>query len=374
MSVLSVPRSSWAWPRSARALGLEMRRNAVPYLLPLLAAVFYFDTIRAADGSPPVWTVRAAAIPDDMLVEFTVFAAGLAAWAGSREGRRKTRDLIATTPRAVWARLSATLAGTLCWLLLAFLAGVAVLYIQTAMQATWGGPPLWPVFVGVAAVTVTTVIGFAVGVFFPGRFTAPLAAIGVAVLNMIGFREALGMTASSDPDALLSPSRGMPMDDSGVFYHVAPDVSIVQVMFMGGIAVALFGVLGLAPSVRELVSADGRGSLRATFARGGGWLRPTVATILVACGVAAACTAFALVGTARPDPVGGASFTGAGYTVQEWEILSGGADIDPASENLDLGFRPRAIAGHGAITQPTEDCDRVTGDIGMVRQVEGETH
>ena len=50
----------------------------------------------------------------------------------------------------MWARLSVTLAGTLGWLLLAFLAGVAAIYIPTALQATWGGPPLWPVLAGAA--------------------------------------------------------------------------------------------------------------------------------------------------------------------------------------------------------------------------------
>ena len=123
-----------------------------------------------------------------MLFAFSVFAGGLAAWAGSREGRRKTVDLVATTPRAAWARLTVALAGTLSWLLLAFLAGVAVVYIQTALQATWGGPPLWPVFVGAAGVTVVTVTGFTAGVFFPGRFTAPLVAILVVVINQVGFR------------------------------------------------------------------------------------------------------------------------------------------------------------------------------------------
>jgi len=322
MSVLSVPPARLApsrltLPRWARALGLELKRNAVPYLLPLLAAVFYFDTIRTADGTPPVWTVRASVIDNDMLVEFSVFAAGLAAWAGSREGRRKTLDLVATTPRAVWARLSVALAGTLCWMLLAFIAGVAVLYIRTALQATWGGPPLWPVFVGVAEVTVVTVIGFTTGVLFPGRFTAPLAAIGVAALNMIGFREALGLTASSSTYALLSPSRGAPLIDSGVFSPVAPDVSIVQVMFMGGIAVALFGVLGLAPGLRQLASAGGLGSLRAVFADGDGWLPRAAAVILVACGGAAAATAFTLAGTAQPDPLAG---TTTGGTVLGWTI------------------------------------------------------
>ncbi len=86
--------SRLALPRSARALRLEFKRNAVPYVLPLLAAVFYFDTLRTADGFPPVWTLRASVIYDHMLCAFGAFAAGLAAWAGSREGRRKTVDLV----------------------------------------------------------------------------------------------------------------------------------------------------------------------------------------------------------------------------------------------------------------------------------------
>ena len=294
MSVMSMP-----LPRSARALRLEFKRNAVPYVLPLLAAVFYFDTLRTADGFAPIWTLRASAIPDHMLFEFSAFAGGLAAWAGSREGRRKIVDLVAATPRAAWARRSIALAGTLCWLLLTFLAGVAALYVQTAVQATWGGPPLWPVFVGAAGVIVVTVIGFTCGVLFPGRFTAPLVAIGVLVLCQTGLRQALGITASSGTYALLSPANGPPVVDAGVYYHVAPDVSIVQVMFMGGIAVALFGVLGLAPALRGL------GPARAALARSGGWLFRVVAVVLVACGVAASWTAFALAGTAKPDAAGG---------------------------------------------------------------------
>jgi hypothetical protein len=47
------------------------------------------------------------------------------------------------------------------------------------------------------------------------------------------------------------------MLDAGVYYRVPPDVSIVQVMLMGGIAVALFGVLGLAAGIRHLIRAGG---------------------------------------------------------------------------------------------------------------------
>jgi hypothetical protein len=315
---------------TGRLLRLELKRNVVPYVLPLLAAVFYFDTFRTADGFPPVWTVRASVIGDHMLFEFCAFAGGMAAWAGSRERRRKALDLVASTPRAVWARLGVTLAGTLGWLLLAFLAGVAAIYIPTALQATWGGPPLWPVFAGAAGVIVVTIIGFACGVFFPGRFTAPLVATGLLVLYQAGFREALGVTASPGTDALLSPASAVPAVDAGVYYRIAPDVPITQVMFMGGIAVALLGVLALAAALRQRAPARGRISLRGWPARGDNWLLRAVAVVLVAAGVAASWTAYSLAGTAK-------------LTATGWEIPA----LHDAARDRPVPFVPDCTSAPG---------------------------
>jgi hypothetical protein len=161
------------------------------------------------------------------------------------------------------------------------------------------------VFAGAAGVIAVTMIGFTCGVVFPGRFTAPLVATGVLVLYQAGLRQALGVTPLSGTYALLSPANAPPSVDAGVYYHLAPDVPITQVMFMGGIVVALFGVLGLAAALRQLASAGGLRSLRAALARSDGWLLRPVAVILVACGVAASWTAFALAGTAKPDAAGG---------------------------------------------------------------------
>jgi len=302
MSALSLHASRPTLPGAARALRLELKRNAVPMLLPLLAAVFYFETVRTADGFPPVWTLRASVIGNHMLFEFSAFAGGLAAWAGSREGRRKTLDLVATTPRAAWVRLSVTLAGTLCWLLFAFLAAVATVYVQTALQATWGGPPLWPVLVGAACVTVVAVIGFTAGVLLPGRFTAPLVAIGTLLLYEVGLRAQLGMSPASGTYAVLSPGGQPPMLDAGVYYRVPPDVSIVQVMLMGGIALALLGVLGLAAGIRY---GGLRVALRALAGRGDDVRLRLTAAVLIGCGIAASGTAVALAGTAQPDAAGG---------------------------------------------------------------------
>jgi hypothetical protein len=284
-------------PAAGRLLWIEVKRNAVPWVLPLLAVLVYLDTYRTVSGYPPVWTVRALAVPDRLLVDFAAFAGGFSAWAGSREGRRKTEDLLGTTVRPAWTRQLAALAGTMFWLVLAFLAAVAVLYVQIARVAAWGGPPLWPVAVGLVALVTICVVGFTAGALFPGRFTAPLVAVGAVVLHLVGTH------AVNDPNTpslhdLLSLGTNVPPYDMGVFYRVPLDVPIAQVMFMGGIAVAAVGVLALSPALRR---PAGRGS-----SAGGGtgrWLRG-VSVALVAAGVAASVTAYDLTGTAKLTPAG----------------------------------------------------------------------
>jgi hypothetical protein len=284
--------------RPARVLRIEIRRSVVLGAVPLLLALFYFDTFRTAAGLPPIWTVRSSVITTNMIEDFGPFAAGLAAWVASREGRRKTGDLLETTVRPAWARQLSALGATLFWLLLTYLAGIAALYIHTAMQATWGGPPVWPIVVGLVEVVTFAVIGFTAGALFPGRFTAPLAAIGTFLLAYVGYHAATGVKPGTSTYALLSPSTAVPLGDTGVFYHVAPDLAIAQVMFMGGITVALLGLLTLAPVFR--VSSRG---LLAGVSRAGRWLC-VAGVALLAAGVAAAATAFALTGTAKPGVSG----------------------------------------------------------------------
>ena len=294
-------------PAAGRLLWIEVKRNAVPWVLPLLALLVYLDTYRTVSGYPPVWTVRAMAVPDRLLVDFAAFAGGFCAWAGSREGRRKTGDLLGTTARPAWARQLAALAGTMFWLVLAFLAAVAGLYIQIAHAVTWGGPPLWPVAVGVVALVTICVVGFTAGAFFPGRFTAPLVAVAAVVLHLVGTH------AVNDPNLpslhdLLSLGTSLPPYDIGVFYHVPLDVPIAQVMFMGGIAVAAVGVLALSP---------------------GRWLRGGSAA-LVAAGLAASVTAYDLTGTAK--------LTAAGWDIPALHDAAAGRPVPYTPDCAKTGF------------------------------------
>jgi hypothetical protein len=73
---------------------------------------------------------------------------------------------------------------------------------------------------------------------FPGRFTTPLVTVGISVVELAAFQESVSRSGPL-AFALLSPSTAVPANDSGVFYPVAPDLAIVQVMFMAGTAIGL---------------------------------------------------------------------------------------------------------------------------------------
>jgi hypothetical protein len=161
-----------------RLLWLDLRRNAMPWMFPLLAALFVFDPFRTAMDYPPLWDLRASVVVNKLLPDFVAFVAGVAAWMGSRDSRRHTADLVTATARPRWSAWLITWAATACWAVILYLCGVAVIYGVTATRATWGGPLWWPVAVGCAELAVICALGFAAGALFPSRFTAPLAAVG----------------------------------------------------------------------------------------------------------------------------------------------------------------------------------------------------
>jgi hypothetical protein len=266
-----------------RLLRLELRRNAMPWMFPLLAALFVFDPFRTAMDYPPLWDLRASVVVNKLLPDFVAFVAGVAAWMGSRDSRRHTIDLVTATARPRWTPQLVTWSATAIWAVVLYLCGVAVIYGVTATQATWGSPLWWPVAVGCAELALICALGFAVGVLFPSRFTAPLAAVGAFFLSLEGFHNAVGQTSVY---ALLSPTTSVPAADIGVFYHYLPDVAIAQLMFLLGLTVVVLGAVGLAHA-----------------AEGGPRVRRAAAVLSVV-GLAATGTAIGLVGTAHEGTAG----------------------------------------------------------------------
>jgi hypothetical protein len=270
-----------------RLLRLELRHNAVPLILPVIAALFWLTTYRKIAGMQPLWNVRSQTLQMESVIDFVAPLAGAAAWMGSRESRRRVTDMVTITPRARWARRLVTWAATTIWALVVYLVCVAVIYGQTSTQASWGGPLWWPVAVAGVAMAAFTALGFAAGVLAPSRFTAPLAAI-VAFFVLALSTELIGHASNSywQVTPIVAYIWGVgPNPGVATFYPYLPDLPIAQVMFLAGLTVAIMAALGLSAGTQSR-------ALRAA------------AAATTAAGLAAATTAVMLAGTATVDAHG----------------------------------------------------------------------
>jgi len=283
----ALPPAAGAVPlTAARLLRLELRHNLMPWLLPLIAALFWFDSYRPSTTMPPYWVLRTFwnMGQGHTIIDFGPFVAGVAAWMGSRDGRRGTADLLTAAARPRWAVQLATWAATAIWAVGGYLGFVGVMFAVYAHQGVRGEPPWWWIAVGAVAVLAFSAAGFAVGALYPSRFAAPLAAFGAVFAMMtssqIGFASTSGWA-----QILPTNSNGNFQADSGMLYPWLPDLPIARIMFLAGIAAAALGVLGLLPGAA------------------GPRLRRTAAAAALA-GVAAAGTAIGLADTARLGPHG----------------------------------------------------------------------
>ena len=102
---------------AARLLRLELRHNAMLWLLPVVIALFWLTSYRKIMAMPPLWSPRASSLQTGTVAVFTAPVAGAAAWMGSREARRHVTDLVTVTARPGWARQLATWAATAGWAL-----------------------------------------------------------------------------------------------------------------------------------------------------------------------------------------------------------------------------------------------------------------
>ena len=272
-------------PASGRLLRLELRHNVMLWLLPVVGVLFWYNGYREVMALPPMWNLRAMTLQNRLLLDLVIPAVGAAAWMGSREGRRDMTDLLGVTARPRWSRQLAAWAATTAWAEVGCLACIAVVYVMTARQASWGGPLWWPAAVSVAGVPPLTAIGFAAGALFPSRFITPLITVAV----FFGFAFSTQATSGDHSNWQISPLISGAFNVGAApgvatFYRYLPDLSIAQVMFTVGLTAAVLGGLGLP-------AANGP-RLR--------WL----AAVVTAAGLGAAGTAVTLAGTGRLDPHG----------------------------------------------------------------------
>ncbi|GIH16627.1 hypothetical protein [Rugosimonospora africana] len=271
---------------AARLMRIELRRNAMIWMLPVAGVLFWALTYRRSMALAPLWNVRAMTMQSTTIAVFIPTVTGVAAWTGTREARRRLTDLLSVTSRSRWRRQLASWAATTAWALGCYLACVGVLYGVTATQATGSGPPWWPVLVGAASVPALAALGFTAGTVLPSRYTPPLVAMGAFLMFEAGLELVHGAGSPWQISPLVTgPYQLGDYEGLATFYPYLPDLPIAQVIFLVGLTLALLGILGL-PSLA-----------------GGRWPR-LVAAALTVTGVLSAATATALAGTGRLDPHG----------------------------------------------------------------------
>jgi len=75
--VMRVPRVSLA--AAGRLLRLELRRNVMVWMLPIVAALFWLITYRPAMAHPALWNVRAMTMQTTTVAVFVPTVVGAAA-------------------------------------------------------------------------------------------------------------------------------------------------------------------------------------------------------------------------------------------------------------------------------------------------------
>ena len=271
---------------ASRLLRIELRRNAMIWMLPVAGLLFWALTYRRSTALAPLWSVRAMTMQSSTIAVFIPTVTGVAAWTGAREARRHLTDLLSVTSRSRWRRQLANWAATTAWALGCYLACVGVLYGVTVTQAIGGGPLWWPVLVGAASVPALAALGFTVGTVLPSRYSPPLVAMGAFVLFEAGLELVHGAGSPWQISPLVTgPYQLANYEGLATFYPYLPDLPIAQVIFLVGLTLALLGALGLPARAGER------------------WLRLTAAGLTVT-GVLCAAAGAALAGTGRLDPHG----------------------------------------------------------------------
>ena len=120
--------------------------------------------------------------------------------------------------------------------------------VITSQQATWGHPLVLPLLDGLLAVLASSALGFALGRLVPGRFTAPLVAVGLLGLMALGVQT----TSHVDLVGALSPAYPSVELDVSVFFPVQPDLVVLQCAVAVGVAGAALGATVWHAGVRRI--------------------------------------------------------------------------------------------------------------------------
>jgi len=217
-----------------RLVRVEARRSTAALLMPLVLAGLLYLAYREVDARLLFWEDVSLLIRDGMVFIGPVIG-GLAAWMAGRERRRGMDDLLATTPLPVARRRLATWAGTMLWGLGAAMVIGLFFVVGAAPHTAAGGPHLSPLLVGLVAVPTYAAIGFALGSWFPNRFDAAFAAVGLFLTTVV-----LGLVPGWV--SLLSPIAQL---NASPWFGIHPDLGLLQALFLAGLAATALATVGL---------------------------------------------------------------------------------------------------------------------------------
>ncbi len=223
---------------SARLWSIEGRRTLALWLVPPLLVLCFRTYGDRFTPTVPLWILSSVAIGQAATIIGPPLG-GIAAWMAGRERRRGVGELLATMVHPALARLIPTWAATTRWGLLIYVLFALGGGVETARRATWGGPDPWVILAGAAAIVVYGAIGFAVGVTVPGRFTAPLVALGLLAGQWL---LAMPLLRSAAPWRYLSPVAAL---DSTVWYGPLPAIAPLVILVYLGVLGSIWALLSL---------------------------------------------------------------------------------------------------------------------------------
>jgi hypothetical protein len=161
-------------------LRIELRRAAMLIAMPVLVFLGVFAVLSKQPAGVTLWPSINAGLSVSLML-LAPLAAGIAAWAGGREHRRRTGYLTALSSRRPEAVRLVQIAPTLIWAALAALLAIAVTFTLTAVRTKWGGPALLWTISPVIGLAFTAAIGFVIGRVVNWRFTPLVVAASTYV-------------------------------------------------------------------------------------------------------------------------------------------------------------------------------------------------
>ncbi|MGH3715241.1 MAG: hypothetical protein ACRDT4_17525 [Micromonosporaceae bacterium] len=228
------------------ALRHELRRSAALVALPLLFVVPAAAAFSTLWSGFSVWDNATSAVVTSVFLAGPL-AAGLAAWAASRERRRRTGYLRLLGARHPLAGPVMELAAALAWSVVAYLAVAVAVFTKTATGgATWGGPNWLWVATGGAGLVLHVIAGYVTGRAVPRPWWPPTVTILAYVFA------GWNLSQWGEWWYFLSP---VTVAEADVFHQLNTTLLAGQLAWYAGLATAIAALWMLLPTGRRLPSA-----------------------------------------------------------------------------------------------------------------------